>query len=1383
MRFFQLLQKYGVSPDMTAGHSYGEYVALWAAGCLSDESLMFLSEARGRIIEDLTSSCPGSMAALNTSEEELRKVIKGKQIWIANYNSPDQLVISGSSSEINKIAEYYQGSEVKVRILPVSCAFHSPLIHPAQEQFAQVLKTTKFNLPQIPVYSNTTAAQHSIEIDKILQQLVQHLTHPVKFTREIQAMYEDGARIFIEVGPRNILTNLVKQILSDQPHISVSIDQRGRSGLVQLQHCLGQLFTQGRQVNLDQLFFNRIEQNWSTPKIQSSGPSPTTWLIRGDRIRPFYSKKIVVNVPQKPTKKIKENLPPKIPALQEPVMQEEGRRQKSFFQEKKEDHGSNTLPGSQDQIIFQFQKMMQKFLDTQKEVMLNYLQKSPSSNVTSVFKEKKEDLPSAQIEVKEQTDPGEKMPHPSEEANEAPAGDTLDKEKIKELLLTIVSERTGYPPEMLDLNLDMEADLGIDSIKRIEIMGSLQKEISNFRQDTETEKEMEKAGEVKTLQGIIDLIAKAAGSKEEEKSEKDLKNKRENKESIQEYKNDLLEKKGDIQRLTLKIEKCPLNLSQLFLDKNKVVLITEDEKNISSLLASGLKEKGYKVALVKMGDTPEEKAPGHYSTDLGSYEKINLLINTIMEKQGPIGGLIHLYPLRNNQEILELDLSQWRKLLSLNIKSLFYLAKSLEPQLKEAAKSGGSCLMAVSLMGGDFGSFQTYPAFSPLQGGCSGFIKSLQHEWPEVNCKIIDFHPEEEKEILAQNILKELHDKQGPVEVGYINEQRYILKPEIKRLSSEELKCRIDSSWIILITGGARGITADIAKKFARKYKPTLLLVGSSSFPQGVLPFDTSGSLQEVKARLINYMKNKGELITPAQVEKKYQRIMKGKEIQDNIKVLQDFGAQVNYYQVDVRDEKAFSQLIEKIYQTYGRIDGVIHGAGIIEDKLLKDKSPDSFDRVFHTKVDSAFILAKNLHPETLKFLAFFSSVAARFGNRGQGDYAAANEILNKLAIYLDKKWPARVISINWGPWENSNMVPALLQKEFEKHGVQLISRHSGPQQFDQEISYGEKGQVEVLYGGGGWENRLSGSEKKEPISEIYPLLQSIQNLQPNKDGSVEIIHELNTSKDLYLMDHQLEGKPVLPMTMGLELMVEAASLGWPGWHINRVSNLKVLNGIIVSHPTKIHIIARPTQFTSSDTLILTVEIKTTGQNARSHYRTTIEMSKNVNGQYGRQLFPLSVNKESRMSTQEAYQRWLFHGPLFQGISEIQEINSDNLQGIFVPSSPQKLLAGKPKGDWLIDPVIVDSGLQMIILWSRKYWDMMPLPSGFQHFRRFGPLSGSKIFFQSKILPTSSPGMLHADLAFFNEQGKLMAFLEDMEAACSKSLNRLADEKVDGVRR
>jgi len=226
---------------------------------------------------------------------------------------------------------------------------------------------------------------------------------------------------------------------------------------------------------------------------------------------------------------------------------------------------------------------------------------------------------------------------------------------------------------------------------------------------------------------------------------------------------------------------------------------------------------------------------------------------------------------------------------------------------------------------------------------------------------------------------------------------------------------------------------------------------------------------KDIKAALIKRFSSNGQSCTPVTVEKAYFGIIRGREIRRNIKKMRDAGATVHYFQANVCDEQQFGGLIDKIYSTFKRIDGVIHGAGIIEDKLLEDKSYDSFDRVFDTKTDSAFIIARKIHLDSLKFIAFFTSVAGFFGNRGQSDYAAANEVLNELALFIDGKTPGRVVSINWGPWKKKGMVTPELEKKFKRLGIQLIPTSAGPAMFEREIRCGGKGNVEVVIGDGPW--------------------------------------------------------------------------------------------------------------------------------------------------------------------------------------------------------------------------------------------------------------------------------------------------------------------------
>ena len=222
----------------------------------------------------------------------------------------------------------------------------------------------------------------------------------------------------------------------------------------------------------------------------------------------------------------------------------------------------------------------------------------------------------------------------------------------------------------------------------------------------------------------------------------------------------------------------------------------------------------------------------------------------------------------------------------------------------------------------------------------------------------------------------------------------------------------------------------------------------------------------EIKAALIAQLQGQGQSFTPAQIETAYQRLMIDREIRGNLNRIRQTGARVTYRAVDVRQEEAVVELLKDMQQTFGGIDGVIHGAGVIEDRLLRDKTPESFECVFGTKVDSSAILARHLPADRLKFWVLFSSIAGRYGNRGQSDYAAANEVLAKLAVACNRRWPARVLSIAWGPWSGTGMV-AELEKHLLQRGLKLIAPEVGSRFVVEELLHGGKDDAEVVVAGG----------------------------------------------------------------------------------------------------------------------------------------------------------------------------------------------------------------------------------------------------------------------------------------------------------------------------
>jgi NAD(P)-dependent dehydrogenase (short-subunit alcohol dehydrogenase family) len=203
-------------------------------------------------------------------------------------------------------------------------------------------------------------------------------------------------------------------------------------------------------------------------------------------------------------------------------------------------------------------------------------------------------------------------------------------------------------------------------------------------------------------------------------------------------------------------------------------------------------------------------------------------------------------------------------------------------------------------------------------------------------------------------------------------------------------------------------------------------------------------------------------------VEAALRKLQRERELRQNLADLRESGARVEYVALDVRDEAGMKHLIDRIYRERGRLDAVVHGAGVIEDKLVRDKTPESFDRVVHTKADSSFLLSRLLRPESLRCLIFMSSISAAFGNYGQADYAAANGYFNGFACKLAAEWPCRVVAMNWGPWDQTGMVSEGLREQFQNRGVQLIPVQSGVDAIVREIEGAGTDPV-VILGDGPW--------------------------------------------------------------------------------------------------------------------------------------------------------------------------------------------------------------------------------------------------------------------------------------------------------------------------
>lgn len=423
----------------------------------------------------------------------------------------------------------------------------------------------------------------------------------------------------------------------------------------------------------------------------------------------------------------------------------------------------------------------------------------------------------------------------------------------------------------------------------------------------------------------------------------------------------------------------------------------------------------------------------------------------------PVGGIVNLMPLSEPFRAPGLEAAASAAELS---KWLFLAFKEFEDDLCGSAEVGGGWILNVTALDGRFGLAQQ-PTMSLSGAGTLGVAKALSRECPNLQVRNLDVDPELKPEVLVSRLLEELSGDDDLLEVGLAAEGRWRLRLRESTPAARLTSLPIRSDSVVLATGGAYGITAEIARGLATA-APRLIVVGRSPLPSPEPPETRELEEPALREHFIRRMRDDGESIVPARIEKAIKRLLKDRAILANLAAFRKAGATVEYHSVDVRSPEQFGGLIDDVYERYGRIDGVLHGAGIIQDRLIRDKDPESFSAVFGTKAESGLILADKLRPETLKFLVFFSSVSGRFGNVGQADYSAANEFLSKLADFLDSQWDARVVAINWGPWD-AGMVSDELRRIYASRGIDLIPISEGVRFFERELLVDGEGSPEVV--------------------------------------------------------------------------------------------------------------------------------------------------------------------------------------------------------------------------------------------------------------------------------------------------------------------------------
>jgi len=1561
--YLDVLKHFNVSATAAVGHSFGELTALHAAGYYDEDAFHYLSFKRGELMAKGEGD-RGSMLAAMASSDKVELLLKQNNInlLIANYNSPEQIVLSGATGQVESFTRIAKREKIRAIRLPVAAAFHSEYVADAVKPFSRIVNKIQFKKNSYPVLSNTTTKPYPDDVASQKKLLSEQLAKPVHFVEQIQQLYKDGFKTFIEVGPGRTLSGLIGTILLDKTHHAASVDASAgkQSGQLDLAKVLGLLASQGQPVALS---------NWDAAckelRQPEEGKPAMTVPVNGANImkerpaRPPLEKKYVMTekppIKQIETQQINQaslsNASPILEATQQSILALQKMQEQTVRLHQQYLEGQETAQKTIHALLQQQQALMsgqpvtentsiklpeipkvtlaakmfteskieqqdvaihqpvQKQVSKQHDVDIDNLLLKVVSDKTGyplemlsldmsldtdlgidsikrveILSALQEQLPWSPVIKPEELGTFQFLQHIVEfivdgkpeaaepGANITPVNNNVSIESntaFDETLLNIVSDKTGYPIDMLELDMNLDSDLGIDSIKRVEILSSLQEAMPELPTISPDE-----LSQLQTLRSITMLFTNEASVISPAVSTVAINN--------DGFANTLMEvvanKTGypvDMLNLDMNLdsdlgidsikrveilsaiqEKMPelpsvdpdamaslqtlLSIVEHFgavdsvsVTQQVVKQVTEDSSELESVLLEVVADKtGYPVDMLNLDmnldsdlgidsikrveilSALQDKLPDLPAVspeELSALQTLQQIIETMSDQVIPVAihaennvrnvteDVVDVVVLDNVvRHIVDIKSSHKDALIPVSLnadKPILIVGNKLAEKISieiinngyqtqviglndsfdndlsglvicgEAIKNKDDLLTAFALiqkyadvlqrnkgilasvteMGGKFG-FESIKLDNQLQAALPGIIKTADKEWPDTNCICIDAK-DADMSLLVDTILS-----RGKLEIGIQETNLFEFNVSEKSIETIDNKKLFGKDDLIVISGGAKGVTAVIAIKLAETYQCQLLLLGRSPEPETEPEWLTGlSSESEIKQSLLKLAEKK---LTPVELENQYHAVTSNREILQTMKLIADEGGHAEYRSVDITDAEKVAKTIDLARLEMKNVTGIIHAAGILADRLIVDKTAEQFEKVLNTKVAGFNNLLTATANDQLKLIVNFSSTTARLGRKGQVDYAAANEVLNKSSQLEKTKRPeCRVLSINWGPWDGGMVTPGL-KKLFAEEGVSVIGLKAGANYFIDEIENNDS--VETVVLGGALTNDSQVINNTAPVES------------PNLSLAFE--RELTINSYQFLQSHVMNGRAVLPVAVIVEWFAHGALHLNPGMQFVGFEDFRVLKGVTLNanESVRLRILSGSIQYQGQDGKVQ-VEL-----HSGNYLHATAKIVLSDVRIKAPETVLTPVNEPYGLGQGEYYENGqLFHGQHLQGIKAINFCNEDGIVAdVNAAPEPSAWMQQPIRSNWITDPLILDSAFQAMIIWSFEHKGNGSLPTEIKYYRQYQkqfPKQGVRIVASVKQY-TDYKAI--SDIEFVDKSCKLVASMKGYQCVIDSSLHK-----------
>jgi NAD(P)-dependent dehydrogenase (short-subunit alcohol dehydrogenase family) len=609
---------------------------------------------------------------------------------------------------------------------------------------------------------------------------------------------------------------------------------------------------------------------------------------------------------------------------------------------------------------------------------------------------------------------------------------------------------------------------------------------------------------------------------------------------------DALPRRIPVPTLRPAIERClPTGVA---LDGARIVVML-DEGGVGDALVK---------RLTKAGARPLTLDPGVATDDL--LERLGAWL-----ADGPISGVYWLAALDDDGDLADYDVARWRESLRRRVKALYATMRSLyetSPFLVSATRLGG------------YHGYDEAGAINPLGGAVVGFTKSYKKERPDALVKAVDFPASRKTTALADRLIDETLSDPGCVEVGLVEGRRFgvgfTVRPFPARGGDAGTDTSVgtmagtvlDAESVVLVTGAAGSIVSAITADLAAASGGTFHLLDLTPAPDPADP-DLAAFRQDrdaLKSTIAERIKAAGERPTPVVIERELARYERLDAALTAIQAVEAGGGTAHYHSVDLTDADAVGAVMADVRERSGRIDVLLHAAGLEISRDLPDKEPREYDLVFDVKSDGWFNVFHGAREMPIGATVVFSSVAGRFGNRGQTDYAAANDLLCKITSNLRRTMPdTRGLALDWTAWGGIGMATrGSIPKIMEMAGVQMLPAEAGVAWIRRELTSSNHSGEVIVAGALGMmaaEPDASGGIDPDELTrgDHGPM---VGTARLSVHDGIVVRTELDPTRQPFLDDHRIDGTPVLPGVMGIEAFAEAARLLAPDHHVVGVEDV-----------------------------------------------------------------------------------------------------------------------------------------------------------------------------------------------------------------------------------